>query len=920
MMQVTLDTCAQEPIHIPGAIQPHGVLFACQEHEDGGERPGPGGADAPPPDPARALVVLQVSANVARHLGVEPDAVLGRPLPALLSPESAERLLVAVRHPQLREINPLRVTVGAGPRAGAPLDAVLHRPPHAPGVLVVEMEPPPASLPESGPTFDPRLRGSVVRLQSAHDVARLCQVAADEVRALTGFDRVMVYRFDPSWNGEVVAESRRDDLEPFLGQHYPASDIPEQARRLYTVNWLRFICDVDYRPAPLVPVLNPRTAAPLDLSHSVLRSVSPIHIEYLHNMGVTASMSVSLILEGKLIGLIACHHYSGPRIIPFMVRDTVEYLGQALSWHLGVLEMNDASARALRLKRAEAELVRSILSSRELLDGLAAPALLELTAAAGAAVVLQDGVRRLGTTPHGAVIAELVEWLQRAGHDVFATDCLAEHLPSAATVDEVAAGVLAVAISRELGEYLLWFRPPQERVVDWAGDPRKVVVATEEAGRPPRLSPRGSFALWREVVKGRSVDWDRLHVEAASSLRRVLVGGLRRRAAELEVMNQRLLESDRVKDAFIATVSHELRTPLNSITGWIYLLQNSMLPADKWPQAFEVISRNARAQTQIVDDLLDVSRIASGKLTLDVENVDLVSLVEGVLEGTTLSIEAKGLRLKRVYDPSAATVLGDVTRLRQVVSNLVTNAIKFTPKGGTITVTLRRLSSDVELAVSDTGQGISAEFMPRLFEMFRQEDAAMNRRSQGLGLGLSIVRKLVELHGGRVVAESEGVGRGATFRVTLPMAPVQPAAAKPETEAGGSRVLECPPELRDLAVLLIEDEADARAMVRHVLAECGADVTDVGDASSALDLLAVRQFDLVISDIGLPGIDGLQFMRLLREREARGRRTPAIALTAYTRGVDRTRALQVGFQAHVPKPVDPQELVVVAASVAGRLP
>jgi len=418
-------------------------------------------------------------------------------------------------------------------------------------------------------------------------------------------------------------------------------------------------------------------------------------------------------------------------------------------------------------------------------------------------------------------------------------------------------------------------------------------------------------------VRGRSAPWDALHVEAASSLRLVLLGGVRKRAVELRVLNQRLVDTDRAKDTFIATISHELRTPLNAITGWTHLLQSGALSADKWPQAFEVIARNARAQTQIVEDLLDVSRITSGKMSLVIETVDLVELVQGVIEASGLAVEAKGLRIKRVLDSNASPVLGDPGRLRQVVSNLITNAIKFTPKGGSITVSLRRLRSDVELSVSDTGQGIAPDFLPRMFEPFWQSDPEMNRRTQGLGLGLAIVRKLVELHGGRVDASSDGEGKGAVFRVQLPLAPVTASKAR---ETQNPTALDCPPELQDVRVLVVEDEADARELLRVVLAQCGAQVRHAADAATALALLRTEPFDLLISDIGLPGTDGLQLVRMLREREGHGPRTPAVALTAYTRAIDRTRALQAGFNAHVPKPVDAHELVTVVASVIGRLP
>jgi signal transduction histidine kinase len=461
----------------------------------------------------------------------------------------------------------------------------------------------------------------------------------------------------------------------------------------------------------------------------------------------------------------------------------------------------------------------------------------------------------------------------------------------------------------------VWFRQPTERTVDWAGDPRKQL--TVDASGAPRLSPRGSFALWRETVRGRSLPWKPVHIDAASSLRKVLLGGVRKRAVELREMNRRLSDADRTKDAFIAAVSHELRTPLNAITGWTHLLQSGSLPADRFPQAVEVIARNAKTQAQIVDDLLDISRITSGKLTLNVQSVDLVRTIDEVLQSSMLSLEAKGLRLKRALDSTATPVMGDVTRLRQIVFNLVTNAVKFTPKGGSVTVVLQRSRSDVELIVADNGQGIAADFLPHVFEPFRQGSEGLSKGA-GLGLGLAIVKKLVELHGGQVSAESPGADQGATFRVRLPVAPVvQPVEAG---AAAPSRDIECPPELDGLDVLVVEDEADAIEMLRIVLVRCGARVVEATRADDALAELAARRFDLVISDIGLPGMDGLEFMRELRRREAGKSRTPAIALTAYTRGVDRTRALQAGFSAHVPKPIDANELVTVAASVVGRLP
>ncbi|HEX7666063.1 MAG TPA: ATP-binding protein, partial [Polyangiaceae bacterium] len=878
----------------PGAIQPHGVFFSCKSDD---------------------LRIKNVSANVATFFGAKAEDLLGKPVTDLFDDKSKKHLVDLLALEDLRIANPSRVVA----KDGKSWDAVAHRNGDS---FVVELEPA-----TEGPreaivgTFDPRLRASIRRLQNAHDVAKLTKVAAEEVRLLTGFDRVMVYRFDADWNGEVVAEAKRDDLEAFLGQHYPASDIPAQARRLYTTNWLRFIADASYVPSPIVPTLDPDTKAPLDLSASTLRSVSPIHIEYLHHMGVTASMSISLVIDGQLAGLIACHHYSGPRIVPVGVRDTAEYLGYALSWQLRIVEGADRAERTRVVQQFEAEVVRSMAVSGELIDGLDTPALLGLADAAGAAIVLEEGVRRIGETPDVEVVRKIVDWLKGAGPDVFATHHLSKDIPAATEWEDKAGGVVAVAIARELGEYILWFRPAIARVIKWAGNPHEKPVKQEE-GKAPRLTPRGSFDLWRETVKGRSLPWEPWQIEAASSLRRVILGGVRRRAVQLRSINKRLLDADRAKDDFIATVSHELRTPLNAITGWTSLLKSGGVEADRIGHALDVIARNVQTQLTLVEDLLDVSRITSGKLTLEIDVVDVANIVANAIETSALAIAAKGIELQRELDLSVSHVRGDALRLKQVVSNLLTNAVKFTPKGGAIKVRLEQVKSDVEIVVQDTGQGIEPDFLPHVFETFRQQDAGMNRRSQGLGLGLAIVNKLVELHGGRVTVESDGPGKGATFRVRLPVTPF--LVGNDEEPKGPISLIAPKPqpknELAGLRIFVVEDDNDSRDLIRHILERNGAEVTSAADATAALAQLSDDGYDVIVSDVGLPDIDGFEFMRKLRSRPAeKAKRTPAIALTAYTRAMDRTSAMQAGFNAHMPKPVDPNELVATILSVVGRV-
>ncbi|HZG52166.1 MAG TPA: hybrid sensor histidine kinase/response regulator, partial [Pyrinomonadaceae bacterium] len=409
--------------------------------------------------------------------------------------------------------------------------------------------------------------------------------------------------------------------------------------------------------------------------------------------------------------------------------------------------------------------------------------------------------------------------------------------------------------------------------------------------------------------------------------------------AALAVDNARLYrdaqEVNRLKDEFLATLSHELRTPLTAVLGWTRLLGTGQLDEATERRALETIERNAQSQVQLIDDILDVSRIIRGKLRLNVRPAQLAPVIEAAVDSVRPAAEAKGIRLQVVLDAGAGPVTGDPDRLQQVVWNLLTNAVKFTPKDGRVQVLLARVDSHLELTVSDTGQGIEEKFLPYVFDRFRQADPSTTRKHGGLGLGLAIVRHLVELHGGTVTVESKGAGQGTTFRVSLPLMIVhQPefthagadsaggaatAGVHPTAEAGGRLTLQCPPELEGLRVLLVEDEPDAREMLVAVLKQCRADVRAVANAADALLELEVWRPEVLISDIEMPGEDGYTLIRKIRAlTPERGGKIPAAALTAYARAEDRMRALLAGFQLHVPKPVEPAELAAVVASLAGR--
>ena len=468
------------------------------------------------------------------------------------------------------------------------------------------------------------------------------------------------------------------------------------------------------------------------------------------------------------------------------------------------------------------------------------------------------------------------------------------------------------------GETVNYRKDGQEYIVEWRITPLR--------------DAQGELSKW--VAIQRDVT-DRVRVQQERD--RVLAG---ERAARQEQER-----TSRLKDEFLGTLSHELRTPLNAILGWTSILraqeQDGQLDPHDVEQALAVIERNARSQVQLVEDLLDMNRIVSGKLKLEIEPLNLAEVLADAADSVRHAADAKGITLVEATDPAAPRVPGDRARLRQVFWNLLSNAIKFTPRGGRIEVRQRQAGEETEeILVRDNGQGIEPDFVPHVFDRFRQADGSPARRHGGLGLGLSIVKQLVELHGGTVGAESAGRGQGAAFRVRLPTAgtapglrPAEPRPATALREAAGAGMASGAPgavdengaapgweaqgSLRGLRLVLVEDEPDQRQLLRRVFVDQGAEVRVAEDASGGLELVRSVRPQVLVSDLGLPGVDGYEFLRRVRELPpGEGGRVPAVALTAFARTVDRQRALRAGYQAHVAKPAEPSELVAIIANLA----
>ena len=426
----------------------------------------------------------------------------------------------------------------------------------------------------------------------------------------------------------------------------------------------------------------------------------------------------------------------------------------------------------------------------------------------------------------------------------------------------------------------------------------------------PRFAPNGEFLGYI----GSCID---IHErKQAESEREKLLKEAQTAHKQAEIAN-------RMKDEFLATVSHELRTPLNAILGWTQMLKNGIVGYEQLPKAIETIERNSRSQAQLVEDLLDVTRIVSGKLRLNVKPVELSSIVETAIDTVRPAAEARGVEIEKRFDEHPALVSGDAERLQQIVWNLLSNAIKFSPKGGRVTVRLERAVDAAQITVSDTGKGIEPEFLPYVFERFRQADGTTTRKQGGLGLGLAIVKHLVELHGGEISAESEGVGKGAVFAVRLPLRALTEAVPD---ENGASSVLnlnlasggDLSIDLHGLRIVVVDDERDARELLRSLLTTYGAEVMICSSAGEAFEAVRREKPDLLVSDIGMPEEDGYSLIAKIRRLpETEGGKTPAIALTAFARIEDRIHALSQGFQMFVPKPVEPNELIAAIRSLAG---
>lgn len=742
--QVDLTNCDREPIHIPNLVQAHGVLIALDDE----------------------LNITQISENCAEHFGKTADEMLNQPLENLFGEEYLDYLKAEIL-PQNLEASPLYLNeITINDKIFEPL---AHR---FQDVLILEFERPTAESLKANQNVYSSLRTKLSGINGAPTLPEFCRKAAETVRSFTNFDRVMIYEFLEDDSGKVIAEARSDEAEPFLGLHYPASDIPKQARALYLKQTLRFKVDVDDVSSKVVPAINPETGKPLDMSYAATRAMSPIHVEYLKNMGVASSMSVSIVKNERLWGLIACHHNS-PLYISHQARMVCEFIAHTISLQIESKTNAENFGYISNLKDSGNSIIEELSKKPDIVNTLihGEHNLLTTVESDGAALIYDDKIFSIGSAPTEFQIKKLVEWLwKNRQEEVFSTDRLSRFLPSAEEYASEASGVLAVRLTQKKPEYIIWFRAEHAQTVNWAGNPEKPATAGSFG---ERLTPRKSFETWKEEVRGQSRRWQSFEIEFAERLRRSIVEVILDRVEELRELNSRLEASNTELDSFAYVASHDLKEPLRGISNYSnFLIEDYGEQLDE--EAIERLSTLVRLTDRmenLLDSLLHYSRV--GRMDLQKKDVELQSVLEDSLLFLKNRIDENNVEI-RIPRP-LPKVSADEVRTGEIFTNLISNAIKYNDKSakqieiGYLENVLQNVADEAKTEqlfyIRDNGIGIEERHHADIFRIFKRLHGR-NEYSGGVGAGLTIVKKIVERHGGRIWLESKK-GEGTTFYFTI---------------------------------------------------------------------------------------------------------------------------------------------------------
>ncbi|MEA5537393.1 ATP-binding protein [Crocosphaera sp. XPORK-15E] len=890
---VDLTNCDKETIHILGKVQPHGILLCLEEP---------------------TLIIQQVSENTKYVWNIEPQLLLGNPLTDFLSGSDIDFLIHCLNHKNIEHYNPFYLTYNQKKYQG-----IVHRTHQG---LILEIEPTQVEKETYPFSFCQLLKASLLEIQESSSFEELTQLIVKEVRCITGYDRVMIYQFQEDDHGVIIAEDKNPELEAFLGLHYPASDIPKQARELYYKHWLRLIVDVQAESVNIIPHFHPLDNQPLDLSDAVLRSVSNIHIEYLQNMGVAATLGISLINEKRLWGLIVCHHYQ-PKWVDHETRNACELLGQFMSLEIFKHEQAELNVYKKKVNDFKFTIQKKStidVNSDQIIIDNNQQKLLDLFQANGIAIAFSEQLNLYGETPPKEWIEKLLNWLKEHHQDeIFSSHCLQKIYPPAVDYVSQASGLLGISIFvNEVSYHILWFRPEIIQTVNWGGDPNKPVTIDDDG---VKLSPRKSFELWKETVRGQSLPWKFVEIEAAQLLRNSLM------LAVLEVSQTALLEAvkkaevaNKAKSEFLANMSHEIRTPMNAILGFCDLLKDIVTEA-KPRKYVDLISSSGKSLLDLINDILDFSKIEAGKLEIHLESFNLKRLIEEIQKIFEQKTIQQNLSLLVEIDKEVPEwIIFDEARLRQILFNVVGNALKFTKDGYIkISVNCHQYKTDnftknntieLILSIEDTGIGIAEDQQHRIFEAFNQTEGQSNRKYGGTGLGLAITRRLTDILGGKVELKSE-LGKGSILSFTFPNVPVY---TKLEKDTIISVIDENLEQFIGSTILVVDDIQSNLDLIEAYFQETSHNLLFARDGKEGLEMAKTYHPDLILLDLRMPFLDGYEVAKAIK-KDPNTQNIPIVILTASAFQSQERDALIKLCEGFLNKPISRPELVAILKEI-----
>lgn len=732
--QVDLTNCDIEPIHIPGQIQSHGFMIVIDD----------------------TMIIQFHSDNINNFISQAADLLIGKSISYIENlldhdhqPDFIKNLIsIGKSNKGFQRINPVPITI-----SGIQYYLIISL---SGEKYILEFE-------LSASSFQLDVQGlmgnTIAEILTYSKMEELLENTAVQVKQVIDFDRVMIYRFAQDGHGEVVAEAKNPVLSPWLGLHYPASDIPRQARELYKLNLTRLIADVESEPVRINKAKN--NPEDLDLTYSQLRAVSPIHIQYLKNMGVASSFSISLKLKDELWGLIACHNYT-PRFIDFKSREYAKLIGQITSSALEFRQNEETLRKENEFNHSLEKIIKQLMETESIEKALASEetTILDILKCSGAVLVHNKKIYKLGNTPDDKQLLDLMLWVNDQVKDtLYQTDNLSKVYPKASEYKDSASGILISTLSKELGDYLIWFRAEQVQNLKWAGNPNKSV--TLNANELLNISPRNSFAIWNETITGIAESWSIEDIKSVIKLKEEVNYGLNHKAGTARILNERLKLAYQELESFSYTISHDLKNPIASIKSYAQLLIRDQNILERGQQMLQRIADRADQMNLMINAVLDYSRI--GRTAMRFHPIKTENLITDIVNDLDLIYGNKKLKVVMGEIPD---VKGDPIMVLQVFSNLISNAVKYSQHSSApeVHISGELVGNKVHYSIKDNGIGIAQNDLLSIFELFNRMDNVKD--IEGSGVGLAIVKRIMEKHKGTIIAESE-LGVGSTFRLVF---------------------------------------------------------------------------------------------------------------------------------------------------------